>query len=215
MKRWIHRLYPPHDEIAVFLMSIAVITLAIVSPEVRAWVGDGMGQYAHSVRQFVNETPYTLANIGDAFGGLVLLPIVLLVSFVAALYLPFTTRELRHLSVIVTAMHAILMIVANGVAFEQNPHLVNVVFLVYAMSWIVVLRVRDPHELISDRQAHPLEGLYYAVACVSLLVVMLRWLDLHWAIAYSLSISMIGHMRGSVDRLVRVVASVRPSRSVR
>lgn len=215
MKRWIRNLYPPHDEIAVFLMSVAVITLVIVSPEVRAWVQDGLGKYAHSVRQFVSETSYTLENVGDAFSALVLLPSLLLASFAAALYLPFTTRDLRELCVIVALLHACLMIAANVVALQQDPHLVNTVFLFYALSWIVVIRVRAPRELIADRQAHPLEGLYYAIACVLLLVIMLRWLNLHWAIAYSLSISTIGQMRGSVDKLLGLSTQRRMTDSTR
>lgn len=201
MKNLLRKLYPEHDEVSVFLMSIAMLALVFLSDDIRTGVASLISKYYVGVIDFIDNGPASFEDIWRAFFLFLLVPAVVVGSFFAALCLPFTTRDIRGLCVVVLWAHVVIMGILNAAAFVRYQNLFNLLFLIYAMSWMVVLRARKPGRLISDRQSHYMEAVLYGLLCIVLLVIAIEALHVHWAIAYSLAVMNVTNIQRPVKKL--------------
>lgn len=189
VRRWLHKLYPPHEEIAIYTTSVSLIALAIVSAEFR--------EALFFVTQvFLVEFPregFTVSiwkGIWSVFGGYMLV-LTCLASLMLSLYLPFTRRRMDTFLEMVIVAHVIMILTSNVLAFDESQNFLTWFIFIASTLYVFIFsighRFRIVHIRISDRHASAQQGFIAAVA-VSLLVALLSLgFKLHWAHCYAVS----------------------------
>lgn len=187
--RLLDRIFPPHEEIAIFSAAVCLVALAIMSSEFRsALYFVGYVFLIEYPKEGFAESIWK--GLWSVFGGYILI-FSLLGSLSMSLYLPFTNRRMDPFIELMIIIHILLIFASNLLTFNENQNffsgLIFSASFLYLFFFFVGIRFRFLHLRISDKQASAQQGVI-AAASVSLLVFLLTiGFRMHWAHCYAIA----------------------------
>lgn len=203
MRRFLKKLYPDHDELAIFTMAVGVIALAILDPAFRAMLSTG----AH-ILLVVNPAEGfqegTWHGIKLLFGGVVLVSITIL-SLYASLHLPFTQRNLDVFVAVVVIAHSMLITAGNFLLWQSSQDPVSGLFAIGSLLWFfgfcLYYRYGDATISTTAEQATARQALIATASVALLLAAASVGFGVHWAHCYAIAAAYAVGLTKLVDRM--------------
>lgn len=187
MRKILTRIYPAHDELAIYAMALSILSLALFDQEFAMLLVKGA--YLFFIQGTIDAYQSTWwEGLRQLFTASVM-SVMTLASLVVSLYLPFTSRRFDLLVVFVVVAHSIIICVANFVAAQEDSTGISAIIALATFLWMTgyfaCLRYGVIREVVTHRQASRREGLMaglLAVAAILVCAVVLNW---HWAHSYA------------------------------
>lgn len=189
IRRLLEKLYPPHEEIAIYTTAVGLVALAFTSPGFR----DSLSFIAVAMLAELPAEEFQVSPFKGVvlfFGGMIFL-VVSLFSLAMSLYLPFTRRRFDLLVELMIMAHVILIFASNALFFHKQQDVLSLFLVVasffYMLIFFVGYRWGFMNIVISDHHASARQGVIAAVSVAILVTVLSLGFNMHWAHCYALA----------------------------
>lgn len=181
------RIYPAHDELAIFAMALGVTSLALLDRQFGSLL-------VTDVRQFIVQMTVDAFESGWWEGvmrlfGLSVVFVITLIGLIVSLCLPFSRRRFDLLVVFVVMVHSIMITIANFVSAQEDDTGISAIIALLTFLWMTgyfaCLRYDVIRQVVARRQASSKEGLVAGVLTVAVILVCSVLLHWHWAHSYA------------------------------
>lgn len=187
-RRVLRRIYPAHDELAVYSMALGLGFLVLFDQDFATLLGRAM--YEVFVVLAVEKFDAGWWDGIVYLFGMAALFLCTAYGLIASVYLPFTRRRFDLYVVFVIMAHAIMMCVANIVLAQQDGGIVNWLIaggsLLWLLGYFACLREHRV-DYLTERQASKQEAWIAGIAVfggIAICSLVLQW---HWANCYAFS----------------------------
>lgn len=191
MRNFLKKLYPDHDELAIFTMAVSIIALAIFDADFRTLLLNGLNVMFVEIpgKEFEQGFWHGI----KLFSGAMMLLLVSVFALVGSLYLPFTRQNLDVMVTLVVFYHVILLFTANFLAWDKDQNPVSAIFFVGSFLWTFgfFIKHRRSGSTIetTHRQASAREAAIAGISVLTLVAVCSAGFGLHWAHCYGLAMA--------------------------
>ncbi len=107
---------------------------------------------------------------------------------IAPLTLPFNSRDLRKLCVMLLIVDLFILICGNIYLIVNTESIVFLFSLVYSVIWLVwvwlMIKMDSIDMLIAGRQADPISSIFTALTSISVVHISIVYLSIDWVLAY-------------------------------
>lgn len=204
LNRTLRKIYPAHDELAVYSMALGIVCLMIFDRELASVVAHGMYE-AFVIAAGEEFEAGWLDGIMHLFSMTVLF-LVVIFALLFSIYLPFTRRRLDACAALIIVAHSIIMCVANFVLAQRDGGIVNGLIaggsLIWLLGYFICLR-GNRVDYLTDRQASSQEAWIAGVAVFCGIAICSLALGWHWATCYAfsfISAITVGHGARTLNR---------------
>ncbi len=187
MRKLLKRIYPAHDELAVYVMALGILSLALFDHEFGVLLVTGARVVIIEATNEAFQSSW-FEGLRQLFAALVL-SVMALASLTVSLYLPFTSRRFDLLVRFVVMAHLIIVCVANFVAAQEDDTGISAIialcFFVWMIGYFACLRYGAIHDVVAHRQASRKEGVFAGALAIGAILVCALFLKWHWAHSYA------------------------------
>lgn len=205
LRRLLDRLYPPHEEIAIYATAVGLATLAYTSAgfrEALSLVVMGMLVELPAEAFQVSRLKGVVVFIGG-----VLMFLTFLVSLAISFYLPFTRQRLDVFVRLMIVAHVVLIFASNVAIVQAQQDVLSWILVVASGLYVFVFFIGQRYGVldlvISDCHASPRQGVIAAVSVASLVAILSLGFNVHWAHCYAIAtafaIGMANAFEGSLQ----------------
>ncbi len=187
LRRLLNWLYPPHHEIALFTMAVALVALALLAPELQELVLTALNHLwmvAPSETQGIWEAT-------KAYVGALVVTLMVVVSIGTSLYLPFTRKKHDDLIMSLVFIHVIVIATSNFLLFQAQGDLASGVLAAASFLYFTVMAISLRFKWLkvstSDEHATLGQAAIAALSVIVLTAVSSLLIELHWAHCYAIS----------------------------
>lgn len=161
-------LFPRLDENAAFVFSVSFLSLTVIAPEVRAFV-------ASSVKSIIFSGSIELGTV-------LILPILLFITFVVPLFLPFSRHDVAPFSSWIVLFDTLFVGCANLLWFSETGERIYLLLSAYLFLWFAVAKRRNP--FFCGGKTSPKHALASAGVSIISIALLIYAFDIHWLKAY-------------------------------